>query len=96
MTTSAPIRNRLCVSLQTTLFVVFYQISQYVKEPCSEELFTLQIYSFFSKKTNIFATFLVAMGRVELPYGPYESPVLPLDYIAIVVLLLGLEPRLGV
>lgn len=25
---------------------------------------------------------LVAMGRVELPYGPYESPVLPLDYIA--------------
>lgn len=51
------------------------------------------------------------MGRVELPYGPYESPVLPLDYIAIAilsktvpefssgyffVLLLGLEPRLGV
>ena len=24
----------------------------------------------------------VAMGRVELPYGPYERPVLPLDYIA--------------
>lgn len=26
---------------------------------------------------------IVAMGRVGLPCGPYERPVLPLDYIAI-------------
>lgn len=34
----------------------------------------------------------VAMGRVELPYGPYERPVLPLDYIAIAFL----EQRIGI
>ena len=33
---------------------------------------------FYQKPCQTF----VAMGRVELPYGPYESPVLPLDYIA--------------
>ena len=38
----------------------------------------------FFKKTIFFATFFyfVAMGRVELPNMPYESTVLPLDYIA--------------
>lgn len=38
----------------------------------------------FFKKTTFFATFFyfVAMGRVELPNMPYESTVLPLDYIA--------------